>query len=357
MSRSLARAATLMAGCALVVSLAGYAYAAFGANSYNVRFLVSDGTTAAENTDANLVNAWGIASNAAGVWWVADNKTDLATLYAGNGFPQALVVSVPGGPTGIVSYGGPGFLVTDGAVSAPARFLFAKENGTIAGWSPGVPPPAPSRQTFVVADRSAAGARYKGLAVATTAAGDFLYAADFHNGRVDVFDGAFRLVGAQGAFVDPDLPPGFAPFGVQTLQGKVFVTYARQDEEAKDEVTGPGLGFVSVFDTAGTFLARVASGEPLNAPWGVSIAPVGFGRFSGNLLVGNLGDGRINAFDLATFEARGHLKRPDRKPIVIDGLRGLGFGNGAGASPTDTLFFAAGPNDETQGLFGSIRLE
>jgi len=318
-------------------------------NSYVVHNLVSDGTIPADHTDPHLVNAWGIARSGGSPWWVADNETAVSTLYNGSGTPQALVVSVPGAPTGIVFNGGASFVVTNGTTSGPARFLFDAEDGTISGWNPAVNP-----TQAVVAVPSTTGAIYKGLAIATTTAGAFLYAADFHNARVDVFDGSFHPVTIAGGFVDPGLPAGFAPFGIQNLQGLIYVTYAQQDADAEDEVAGPGLGFVSAFDADGHFLARVASGEPLNAPWGLAIAPANFGRFSGNLLVGNFGDGRINAYDLATFEAKGHLKTPDHKPLAIDGLWGIGFGNGVNAGPTTTLFFAAGPEDETHGLFGSI---
>ena len=319
-------------------------------NSYVVHNLVSDGSIAADHMDANLVNAWGIARSATSPWWVADNGTDRSTLYNGSGTPQSLVVSVPGAPTGTVFNGGASFVVTKGAASGPARFLFASEDGTISGWNPAVAP----TQAVIAVNNSAVGASYKGLAIASTAAGAFLYAADFHNAHVDVFDGSFHPVSTAGGFVDPDLPSGFAPFGIQNLQGLIYVAYAQQDADAGDEVAGPGLGFVSVFDADGHFLARVASGGPLNAPWGLAIAPAGFGRFSGNLLVGNFGDGRINAYDLATFEGKGHLKTPDHKPLAIDGLWGIGFGNGANAGPATTLFFAAGPDEESHGLFGSI---
>jgi uncharacterized protein (TIGR03118 family) len=334
--------------------LAGFAPAAQSRNSYAVHNLVSDEPGIADHTDPNLVNAWGLVASATSRWWVADNETAVSTLYNGTGTPQSLIVSVPGAPTGIVFNGGGSFVVSSGAASGPARFIFASEDGTISGWNPAVPPPAPSHQAIVAVDNSAAGANYKGLAIASTASGDFLYAADFHNARVDVFGGNFQPATMPGGFVDPQLPAGFAPFGIQNLQGRIYVAYAKQDEEAEDEVAGEGLGFVSVFDTAGTFVARVASGEPLDAPWGLAIAPAGFGRFSGNLLVGNFGNGRINAYDLATFEPRGHLKTADHKPLVIDGLWGIAFGNGAGAGPTTTLFFAAGPDDETHGLFGSV---
>jgi uncharacterized protein (TIGR03118 family) len=319
-------------------------------NSYVVHNLVSDGSIPADHTDPHLVNAWGITRSGASPWWVADNETAVSTLYNGSGTPLSLVVKVPGAPTGTVFNGGASFVVTNGTTSGPARFLFASEDGTISGWNPAVAP----TQAEIAVDNSAAGAIYKGLAIATTAAGAFLYAADFHNAHVDVFDGSFHPVTIAGAFVDPDLPSGFAPFGIQNLQGLIYVTYAQQDAHAEDEVAGPGLGFVSVFDPDGHFLARVASGGPLDAPWGLAIAPASFGRFSGDLLVGNFGDGRINAYDLATFEAKGHLKTPDHKPLAIDGMWGIGFGNGVNAGPTTTLFFAAGPDEESHGLFGSI---
>jgi uncharacterized protein (TIGR03118 family) len=319
-------------------------------NSYVVRNLVSDGTIPADHIDPNLVNAWGLVHSATSPWWVADNGTAVSTLYNGAGTPQALVVHVPGAPTGTVFNGGARFVVTNGAASGAARFLFASEDGTISGWSPSVS----ATQAFVGLDNTAAGAIYKGLAIATTASGDFLYAADFHNARVDVVDGSFHVVTTAGAFEDPGLPARYAPFGIQNLQGRIYVAYARQDEDAADEVAGEGLGFVSAFDTSGRFLGRIASRGPLNAPWGLAVAPAGFGRFSGDLLVGNFGDGRINAYDLATLEPKGHLKRPDHHPIVIDGLWGISFGNGVNAGPTNTLFFAAGPGEEEHGLFGSI---
>jgi uncharacterized protein (TIGR03118 family) len=195
---------------------------------------------------------------------------------------------------------------------------------------------------------------YKGLALARTTGGDFLYATDFHNNHVDVFDSAFHAVNMAGRFVDPRLPRGFAPFGIQSIGTMIFVAYAKQDADAEDEVAGEGLGFVSAFNPDGTFVARVASRDALNAPWGMALAPAKFGRFSGDLLVGNFGDGRINAFDPVTFEPKGHLKDPKGKAVVIDGLWGIGFGNGAAAGPTNVLYFAAGPNDEHNGLFGRI---
>ena len=198
---------------------------------------------------------------------------------------------------------------------------------------------------------------YKGLAVARTTGGDFLFATDFHNGRVDVFNGSFGLVSTPDAFTDPGLPDGYAPFGIQAIGSRVFVTYAKQDEDAEDEVAGQSLGFVDVYDTAGNLLARVAQRGQLDAPWGLALAPTSFGRFGGDLLVGNFGDGQINAYKElpnGRFEHRGELRSPAGKSISIDGLWALEFGNGSAAGPTGTLFFTAGPEDESHGLFGSI---
>jgi uncharacterized protein (TIGR03118 family) len=254
----------------------------------------------------------------------------------------------------MVFNGGSGFVVTNGTASGAARFIFAAEDGTISGWSPAVPPVTQSRVAVPNASAPAHGASYKGLALARTTSGDFLYAADFHNNHVDVFDSAFHLLSMPGAFVDPNLPKRFAPFGIQTIGPAILVSYAKQDEDAEDEVAGEGLGFVNAFRPDGTFIARVASRGALNAPWGMALAPAGFGRFSGDLLVGNFGDGRINAFDPTTFEPKGHLKGTDGKAVVIDGLWGIAFGNNAAAGPATALYFTAGPHDETAGLFGRI---
>jgi uncharacterized protein (TIGR03118 family) len=324
-------------------------------NAYSVHALVSDVSGAAPTTDPNLVNAWGLTASSSSHWWVADNGTDKSTLYNGNtGAIVPLVVQVDGGPTGIVFNGSSGFVVQSGAASGPARFIFASEDGKIRGWNPAVPP---GTVAHVGADRSGVGASYKGLAIAQTASGPLLYAADFHNARVDVFDGSWHLAGGPDAFVDHGLPAGYAPFGIQTIGGRVFVSYAKQDEEAADEVAGQGLGFVDVYDTAGNLLERVAQRGQLNAPWGLALAPESFGRFGGDLLVGNFGDGQIKAYGElpnGRFEYRGELRGAEGRPLAIDGLWALEFGNGATAGPTDTLFFTAGPDEETHGLFGSI---
>jgi uncharacterized protein (TIGR03118 family) len=328
--------------------------------------LVSDGASPAAHTDPNLKNPWGIAFNPDAFWWVANNHTSTSTLYDASGTPSPappngpLVVSIPtpddpnggGAPTGIVFSGGDGFVVTKDGKSGPSRFLFATEDGTIAGWAPNVD----LTHAVIGADSTANDASFKGLALASTASGDRLYAADFHNRRIDVFDQDFKPVHLPPmAFSDRRIPGDFSPFNVQNLGGRLFVTYAKVAPGGEDEQAGAGLGFVDVYSPGGRLIDRFAQHGPLNAPWGLAQAPEHFGRFSRDILVGNFGDGRIMAFTpQGRFE--GFLRGPDRKPIEIDGLWGIGFGNGKQAGPTDTLFFAAGTNDEANGLFGSLRL-
>jgi uncharacterized protein (TIGR03118 family) len=343
---------------AIIAVGASMGQAAASSNRYTLTRLVSDKPGVAAHTDPNLVNAWGLVAGPSTPWWVANNGTNTSTLYDGAGNPLPLVVKVAGAPTGTVFNGGAGFMVRDGADAGPALFLFATERGTIRGWSPGVPTPAPSTQTFKVVDRTDVGAIYKGLAIASTSSGDRLYATDFHNARVDVFDERFDPVRMPGAFTDPNLPAGFAPFGIQAIGRWIIVTYAMQDADAEDDVAGPGLGYVDAYSKRGALLGRVASGDVLNAPWGLAMAPDGFGAFSGDLLVGNFGDGRINAFvheSDGAWESEGALQRRNGNPIAIQGLWALQFGNGGAAGPTDSLFFTAGPNDESHGLFGEIR--
>jgi uncharacterized protein (TIGR03118 family) len=316
-------------------------------NSYTVTPLVSDQPGVATFTDPNLVNAWGLAASAGSPWWVADNETSVSTLYNGNtGQPQSLVVTVgiDSGPTGVVFNGGSGFVVTNGTQSGPARFIFDGEDGVLRGWNPTVDP-----THALVAANGDPDAIFKGLAIA----GNMLFAADFHNNEVAVFDSTWNIV---DRFTDTGLPAGYAPFGIQTLGGNIFVTFAKQDADAEDEVAGQGRGFVDEFDTSGNLLRRVAQHGQLNAPWGLALAPPEFGRFGGDLLVGNFGDGQINAYELGAngqYEHRGEL-REDGRSISIDGLWALGFGNGANAGPRDTLFFTAGPDEESHGLFGKI---
>ncbi|AXL49490.1 NHL repeat family protein [Paraburkholderia caffeinilytica] len=324
--------------------------------SYTSSTLVSDGAVTAPHTDPNLKNGWGIAFNPKGFVWVADNGTSVATLYDGNGVPQSLVVSIPNGtsgpanPTGIVFNGTTDFVVAQSGKSGVGAFIFAGEGGTITAWAPAVAPTA----AIVVFDGGTGGSVYKGLALASNGGANFLYATDFHNNRIDVFDRNFAKVAMPGKFQDATLPAGFAPFGIQAIGARLFVTYAKQDAVAHDNVAGAGLGFVDVFDTAGNLQQRFASAGPLNAPWGIAQAPGNFGRFSGDVLIGNFGDGAINAFDPSSGLSLGAVNLPSGSAFVQPGLWGIAFGNGLDNQPTNTLFFAAGPNDEADGVYGRI---
>jgi len=326
--------------------------------SYAVRNLVSDGFVTAEHTDPDLRNAWGVAFNPNGFVWVADNHSGVSTLYDGNGVKNSLIVAIPthaggtppGSPTGIVFSSGADFVVKVGALSGPSRFIFATEDGTISGWAPNVD----GTHAIRVIDNFPSGAIYKGLAFAANGIGHFIYATDFHNNKIDIFDSNFQQVSSAGRFVDAKIPHGYAPFGIQNILGNLYVTYAKQDPDAEDDVAGPGFGFVDVFDANGTLIRRFATRGQLNAPWGLALAPADFGRFSNALLIGNFGDGRINAYDLASGERLGSLRMPDGKSVSIEGLWGMQFGNGLMNQPVNTLFFAAGPGDEEHGLYGRI---
>ena len=339
----------LIAAALVAVAAAALAAATPAAerNAYVQHNLVSDGSAPADHTDSHLVNAWGLTSLPGSPWWVADNQTNVSTLYGADGTPRSLVVSVPNNPTGAVSNTGSSFVVGSG----PALFLFATEEGKLLGWNMSL-----GTTAQVVADKTGEGAVFKGLAIA----GDRLYATDFHNGKVDVFDGSFGDVNTPGAFVDPSIPAGYAPFGIQNIDGNIFVTYAKQDADAHDDVAGQGHGFVDEYNADGALIGRVATHGQLNSPWGLALAPASFGCFGGDLLVGNFGDGQITAFERQSngmFEPRGQLRSASGGILTIDGLWALQFGKGALANngPTDTLFFTAGPDDESHGLFGTIR--
>ncbi|MGF6818424.1 uncharacterized protein (TIGR03118 family) [Paraburkholderia atlantica] len=327
-------------------------------SSFAATALVSDGAVPAAHTDANLKNPWGVAFNPKGFAWVADNDTNVATLYDGNGVPQSLVVTIPDGkngsasPTGIVFNGTQSFLVTENGKSGVAAFIFAGEGGTITAWAPAVGP----TNAFVMYDDGAGGAVYKGLALAAMNNGNFLYATDFHNNKIDVFDTTFTKVSMPGAFTDPAMPAGFAPFGIQAIGSNLFVTYAMQDADKHDDVAGAGLGMVDVYDTAGNLKQRFATGGPLNAPWGIAQAPASFGAMSGAIIIGNFGDGIINAFNASSGQSMGPISGPNNSPIVEHGVWGIAFGNDLSNQPSSTLFFAAGPNDEADGVYGRIDL-
>jgi uncharacterized protein (TIGR03118 family) len=334
---------------AAVAAVAGGAAIAghSNSNSYTVHPLVTDAI------DPALVNPWGLVAGPTSPWWVSDNATGLSTLYDGSGTKIPLnVTTATANPTGTVfNLAGAGFVVSNGSTSGSSVFLFDGEDGIISGWNPGVDR---SAAQVAVSDPDAV---YKGLAYAMTPTGARLYAADFHGGTVDVLDSNWAAVATAGGFVDPSLPRGYAPFGIQAISGRVFVAFAKQDAAAHDEVPGEGRGFVDAFDTEGRLLARVARRGPLNAPWGLALAPASFGRFGGDLLVGNFGDGTINAYrEMANgrFEHRGRLRAGDESPVRIDGLWALEFGLSQRSGGTDTLFFTAGPGGEQHGLFGSI---
>jgi uncharacterized protein (TIGR03118 family) len=348
----------LCAPLALGLMLA--ATSASAASLFKQRNLVSDGGVPAAHIDRNLVNGWGVAFNPFGFVWVADADGMVSTLYDGNGNVQSLVVQIPtptmsigGHPTGIVFNGSSEFITSHAGLSGPSRFLFATEQGVIAAWAPNVD----LTHAIRMVNRGSSGAVYKGLALSAGGNGQLLYATDFAHGHVDVFDSSFHAVSlATGAFMDPHLPRGFAPFGIQAIGGDIYVTYALRESGGTDEVAGPGLGYVDVFTPNGLLIRRIASGGCLNAPWGIALAPAGFGIYSNKLLIGNFGDGRINAFQPTSGTSMGPLRNQANAPIHIDGLWGMQFGNGFANQPVNTLFFAAGPDGESHGLYGRLDL-
>ncbi len=332
---------------ALAVVLMFGCFASVFAQHYQQTNLVSDIPGLAPVTDPNLVNPWGLARSATSPWWVADNGTGVSTLYNGAGQKLALVVTVPppvGGvppsaPTGIVFNGGSDF--------GAARFIFVTEEGTISGWSGGT--------NAVLKFTSPVKAIYKGATLGQNNGANFLYVANFFNGSVDVFDKDYvPVVLPSGAFKDSRIPSDFAPFNVQNIGGKIFVAYAKQDEDKEDEVAGPGLGFVDVYNPNGDLELRLKSGHWLNAPWGLALAPDGFGKDKRRLLVGQFGSGEIATYDLHNGKFHGLLRGTHGHPISIEGLWALAFGNRANAGPDTTLYFTAGIDDEAHGLFGTI---
>jgi uncharacterized protein (TIGR03118 family) len=343
--------------------------------------LVSNIPGLALHTDPDLINPWGFLETPQGQFRVAANGAGNAPLITARGdvIGPAVVLPPPAGsprgttsaPTGAVSNTTGDFVISFDGRSAPATALFSTEDGTIIGSNPQL-----SRRFGVLAaDQSAAGAVYKLLAMGSAGEANYLYATNFHNGTVDVFDQNFALhTFFAGQFTDPNAPAGFAPFGVKNINGILFVTYAKQNAEKHDDVAGPGNGFIDEFDTSGNFLGRFASGTAaggtltaLNSPLGMTIAPAGFGNFGGALLVGNFGDSHVSAFDLTTGRFLGQLPDSHGQPLVLDagitgadgntkGLWGIAFGNGQGGAGTDTLFFATGPDDETDGVFGMVNV-
>jgi uncharacterized protein (TIGR03118 family) len=353
------RAAIAVVGAGLaalsVVALAsGAAGKGYGTSlgPYKTHNLVSDQSGKADLQDKSLVNAWGLAfgTQPATPGWVADNGTDVSTLYAGDhgAAPVTkipLTVKIPGGaPTGSVFNATDSFALKHGG---PANFLFSSEAGKITAWNQ-------TSGTMAKKVASVHDAIFKGLAIANTHKGPRLYATDFHKNKVDVWDGKFMRVHKRHAFRDRKLPKRYAPFGIDAIKGHIVVTYAKQDKDAEDDVEGAGHGFVDVFSKGGKLLDRFAKRGPLNSPWGIAMAPKGFGGASGDLLIGNFGDGWINAYNPKNGKFVGSLQNAMGKTIKIDGLWALEFGNGVIGTPK-TLLFTAGPNDEKHGLFGDIK--
>jgi uncharacterized protein (TIGR03118 family) len=327
-------------------------------SSFKTTVLVSDGSVTAPNTDPNLKNGWGIAFNPSGAMWVSDNNTKKSSLYDGNGVVQSLVVTIPpnaagapAGPTGIVFNKSTDFQIgAPGVAQSNAVFLWATDAGTIAAWSPKVLP----TQAVNAFDGSAQAAVYKGLAIGTNDGQNVLYATDLHNKRVDVFDKTFTKVQlSPNQFFDPNLPANFTPFGIASINGTVYVSYALLDPDGTKQQNGAGNGVVDAYDPSGHFMKRIATQGTLNSPWGMVTAPTGFGSYSGDLLVGNFGDGTIDVFSPDTGAFVAAMANADGSTFRQAGIWGLSFGNNALNQPLNTLFFAAGPTP-TSGVYGRI---
>src|SRR6202050_1948393 len=318
--------------------------------------------------DANLSNPWGLVTAPGLPFWVADNNSNLATLYSGTGViqtgevkcwsdigiaPPASAAGVPANPTGQVYNGTVGFKIPTASGQETALFIFDGEGGTIAAWAKDSGATAVTSYDDGLVN-GAGHAVYKGLALGTVNGATFLYATDLHNNKIDVFDTNFaKPAEMQGKFVDPTMPAGFVPFGIAALNGKLYVTYAQQDGAMHDEVTGAGLGYVDIFDFSGNFVSRFSSTGALNAPWGMALAPAGFGSFEGDLLIGNFGDGKINVF-APNGSSLAAITVNNGQTLTIPGLWSLVFGDGDPDKPVTTLFYTAGFADQTDGVFGSI---
>jgi uncharacterized protein (TIGR03118 family) len=323
--------------------------------------LVSDGVVSATHTDPYLLNPWGIAIGSGGDIWIGNNNSGTSTFYTASGSELGLVsiplpagAAAPSGPTGVVVNHINGFDVSENGNTAPSDFIFVTEQGIIAGWSSSVD----FSNAITAVDLSSTGAVFKGATTAPVANNPnhrHLYVTDFANDKIDEFNPQFQLVSRPGAFTDPSIPAGYAPFGIQRLDGKLFVTYALQDQSKQDELFGRGDGYVDEYSTTGVLLQRFASNGTLDAPWGLAVAPSNFGDFAGDILVGNFGNGRISAFSPSgTFE--GKLLNTSGTPLIIKGLWSLTPGT-ANAGGADTLFFDAGPNDQADGIFGTLTVD
>src|SRR2546421_2306129 len=312
------------------------------ADSYSWKNLQSDIPGVAAHTDPNLVNPWGMAANSSGsTIWVSDNGTGVSTLYKQDGTAQPLIVTIPasaknkggGNPTGIVFNGTSFFKVSKNGNSQPARFIFASEDGSISGWNPNVD----GTNAVIAVDNSKNKAVYKGATLGVANGHNFLYVTNFFSGHVETYNENFQQVNPN-AFGDPNLPAGYAPFGIQNLNGRIYVTYALQDKKKHDDVHGPGNGFVNVFDTSGNLIKRLVSNGKLNSPWGLALV-------NGELWIGNFGDGKINNYDPATGAFLETISQADGTPLQLEGLWAL-------LPLGDGVYFTAGIADEQHGLFG-----
>jgi uncharacterized protein (TIGR03118 family) len=320
--------------------------------NFNQINLVTDDPTVnpGQITDQSLKNAWGMSFGPSTPFWVSANGSAVSNLYSVNPTTQAttkldLTVTIPGaGVTGQVFNGNSSF--------NDNRFLFVSEDGTVSGWRPALGTTTPVNAE-IIAGPSAANV-YKGAAIGNVGGNDYLYAANFKAGTIDVYKGNSTAPDLSGSFTDPNLPSGYAPFNVQKLNDQLYVSYAERNTATSDEIAGAGKGFVDRFNLNGTFQERVASNGDLNAPWGMAIAPPSFGPMAGDLLVGNFGDGHINIYDATTHAFLGQVLGANNQPLMIDGLWAIGHGNGGAAGNTNLLYFTAGPNDEAHGLFGVL---
>lgn len=319
-------------------------------STMQVDLVADNGTFQGARVDPNLVNGWGIAVTPTGIFWVSSNGAGLSVVYNDNGTQRRAPVTIPtpqgptgGAPSGALFNGTAAFVIPGS--NTPARFIFSTEDGTIAAWNSG-------NSAMIVADRSGSNAIYKGIALAGTGSRNFLLATDFHNGRVDMFDDQFRFV-TDRLFRDREIPDGYAPFGIRSFNGFIVVTYAKQKlPDKKDDQAGPGFGYVDLFDPGGQLVRRIASNGTLNSPWGLELLPLGDSH-EGILYVGNFGDGKVSLFTM-NGDFLGLLKDSQGDPVDIDGLWGLNFS--PLAADQNKLFFTAGPNEESDGLFGYLML-
>lgn len=363
---------------------------------YNQTNLVSSVSGLAPVTDSGFINTWGLARASGGPWWIAENGTGTAALYNGAGVEQALSVTIPpadptnknipiGSPTAAISNDSPtDFLLAPGK---PARFLFATVDGTLAGWNPEVgvaPGGAPPSTTAVTVVKTSDGSAFTGLSRAFVNGRPYLFVANFNKGTIDIYDNTFHRIDpsptqsdsaslangslfSRNSFVDPELPPFYVPFGVHAIGNDIVVTYVLHEPGSLLETDGPGLGFVDIYDSGGHLLRRLEHGAWLNAPWGVALAPLDFGRFSHDLLVGQFAGGGntqssgfIVAYDVVSGKFDGLLQDASGKPLAVNGIWSLSPSNvspdnrNAPAEPAGQVFFTAGPNHQTQGLFGFL---